>query len=100
MIWLRLGILALISGVMTLALTQTAAAPPPPLEVPTQPPATRVPLPTVPPQLITSRIARETPIPRPTSTPRALPQIDLVDNGYLPAQLLVQPGTTIVWTNS
>jgi len=100
MIWLRLGILALISVVILLSLSQTAAAPPPPPEVPTPPPATRVPLPTAQPQMIISRIARETPLPRPTATPPALPQIDLVDNGYLPAQLLVQPGTTVVWTNS
>jgi plastocyanin len=100
-IWVRLGILALISGVVLLALTQTAAAPPPPeartAEPP--PPATRVPLPTAPPQMITSRIARETPLPRPTATPRAQPHVDLVDNGYLPGQLVVQPGTTVVWTN-
>jgi plastocyanin len=101
MIWLRLSILAVLSGVILLALTQTAAAPPPSPapEVPTPPP-TRVPLPTAPPQMIISRIARETPLPRPTSTPPAQPQVDLVDNGYLPAQLLVQPGTTVVWANT
>ena len=100
MIWLRLGLLALISVIVLLALSQTAAAPPPPPEVPTQPPATRVPLPTPPPQMIISRITRETPLPRPTATPHAVPQVDLVDNGYLPAQMLVRPGTTIVWTNT
>jgi hypothetical protein len=104
MIWLRLGLMVLLSAVTVVALTQTAASPPPPPEVPTleptQPPATRVPLPTAPPQMIISRIARETPLPRPTATPPALPQVDLVDNGYLPAQLVVQPGTTVVWTNT
>jgi plastocyanin len=100
MIWLRLGILALISVVVLLALSQTAAAPPPPPEVSTQPPVTRVPLPTAPPQMIISRIARETPPPRATATPRAVPQVDLVDNGYLPSQMLVHSGTTIVWTNT
>jgi plastocyanin len=107
MIWLRLGILALISGVILLALTQTAAAPPPPppqvptLEpTPTPPPATRVPLPTAPPQMIISRVARETPLPRPTATAPAQPQVGIVDNGYLPAQVAVQLGTTVVWTNT
>jgi plastocyanin len=50
--------------------------------------------------MITSRIARETPPPRATATPRAQPHVDLVDNGYLPGQLVVQPGSTVVWTNT
>jgi plastocyanin len=109
MIWVRLGILALVSGVILLALTQTAASPPPP-QTPTlaptlatlapTPAATRVPLPTAPPQMIISRIARETPLPRATATPPAVPHVSAVDNGYLPGQMTVHQGTTVVWTNT
>jgi len=109
-IWIRATLLAVVSGVVVLALTQTAATPPlqpPPSEMsPTQslaptgaPTPTRVPLPTAPPQMIISRLARETPMPRPTAIPSGQPRVSVVDNGYLPSQMIVQAGTGVLWVN-
>jgi plastocyanin len=61
---------------------------------------TRVPLPTTPPEMIISRVARETPQPLPTATPSSQPQVSLVDNGYLPAQLTVRVGARVTWINT
>jgi plastocyanin len=108
-IWLRAGLLAVIAGLLVLALTQTsaprapqlsaaaAAAPTPPPE-PTRPP-TRVPLPTLAPQMVVSRVSRDTPAPIATSTPSAEPQVGIVDNGFLPAQMRLRLGTTVLWVN-
>ena len=102
-IWVRAGLLALMLGVVVLALTQTTTlAPTPPMQVlPTDvPQPTRVPLPTALPQMIISRVARETPLPRATPTPSAQPHVDLVDNGYFPAQIVVHVGATVTWANT
>ena len=116
--WVRLGLLALVLGVVAVALTQTAAAPAPvapevaapeprPTEPPDPPPApeptprpTRIPLPTAPPQMIISRLARETPLPRPTATPSTQPRVGIVDSAYLPAELTVGAGARVTWTNT
>jgi plastocyanin len=97
-IWFRAGLVAVMLGVVMLALFQTATSVPTqvtPTEIPT-----RVPLPTAPPQMIVSRVARETPAPRATPTPSAQPRIDLVDNGYFPAQTVVHVGATVAWVNT
>lgn len=62
-------------------------------------PPTRIPLPTSAPPVIISRLARETPTPRPTSTPSAEPRVAVVDNGYLPSHLDLQMGSSVVWAN-
>ena len=111
MIWLRVGLLAAAIGLVVLALTRTgaiatpsAAAPPPePTRVPVPEPTarpTRVPLPTLGPQMIISRTSQETPAPRPTATPSAIPRVAIVDNGYAPAQMTIPSGTTILWVNT
>jgi plastocyanin len=108
MIWIRGGLLALAIGVLVLALSQTTSQPaqpplaarePPMLAPAAAPPPTRVPLPTALPQMIISRIARETPPPRATVTPPAQPQVHVVDNGYFPAQLSVGVGSSVTWIN-
>jgi plastocyanin len=67
--------------------------------VPTPVP-TRVPLPTALPQMIVSRIARETQLPVPTGTPLAHPRVSVVDNGYVPGQLSLHVGTSVTWVNT
>src|SRR5207249_4428374 len=52
------------------------------------------------PQMIISRIARETPPPRATPTPSRVPNIDLVDNGYFPAQIVIRVGASVAWVNT
>jgi plastocyanin len=102
-IWVRAGLLAVMLGVLGLALRQTAATPSaaPAPAVPTEaPPPTRVPLPTALPQMIVSRVARETPLPRATPTPLAQPQVEVVDNGYFPAQMVVRTGAQVTWVNT
>jgi plastocyanin len=113
-IWFRAGLVAVMLGVvLLLALSQTASTTAPtqlarsqtasttaPTPVSPMDAPTRVPLPTAPPQLITSRAARETPLPRATPTAAAQPSIDLVDNGYFPAQIVVQVGATVAWVNT
>jgi plastocyanin len=101
--------LAVLVGLVVLAVTQHSPQPafqpvaaeslatPPPVE-PTPVP-TRVPLPTAPPQMIISRVARQTPPPVPTSTPQAEPGVAIVDNGYLPTQLTVHVGADVTWAN-
>jgi plastocyanin len=110
MIWLRAAMVAVLIGLIVLAVNQrtaqtalqTAAAVPlaTPSRVDPTPLPTRVPLPTAPPQMIISRVARETPPPRPTSTPQAAPGVAIVDNGYLPGQLTVQVGAVVSWVNT
>jgi plastocyanin len=110
MIWLRAAIVAALIGLIVLGVTQrasqsavqTAAAVPlaTPLPVEATPVPTRVPLPTAPPQMIISRVARETPAPRPTSTPPAAPGVAIVDNGYLPAQMTLRVGAGVTWVNT
>jgi plastocyanin len=101
-IWVR-AILLAAGAMVVVALLQARAS----LE--TQPratvaeetrPPTRVPLPTPPPQMIISRIARETPVPRPTPTPSAEARISLVDNGYVPVQAVVAAGARVTWVNT
>src|SRR5437870_3897128 len=122
MILVRGIVLAIITGIIIVALTQTAASPPnrpesvastsqsvaaaaPPREPPTLAPEptprpTRVPLPTQPPQMIISRIARETPLPRPTTAVSGPPRVSIVDNGFLPNQMTVSVGATVQWVNT
>lgn len=107
MIWFRAGLVVVMLGVVMLALSQAAAPVPPPVSptvglTPVSPTVgpTRVPLPTAPPQMVISRVARETPLPRATPTPSAQPRIDLVDNGYFPAQMVVRAGATVGWVNT
>ena len=105
MIFVRFGLLVALLIVAILALTQrtptpVAATVPVATEVVLPTPApTRVPLPTLGPPRIISRTAQETPTPRPTATPDAVPRVAVVDNGYAPASLTVHPGTTIMWAN-
>lgn len=110
MIWIRALVLAVAVSIAVLAFAQAtsisapAAAPPPaaaeaPVVEPTPRP-TRVPLPTVGPQMIISRTAQQTPTPRPSPTPDGVPKVGIVDYGYYPAQLTVAPGTMIQWANS
>jgi len=106
-IWVRAGLLALVVSVVVLAVTQAtpraapqpvaAQAPATPLPTPVP---TRVPLPTGLPQMIVSRVARETPLPRATSTPPAQPQVTIVDNGYLPGQQSLRVGASVTWINT
>jgi plastocyanin len=112
MIWLRTGLLIALVAVVALALG-TAGSPAPPqaqpvavVIEPTLPPSpvpatapTRLPLPTAEPQRIISRVARETPTPGPTATPSSEPAVAIVDNGYLPSQLVIQVGSRVRWTN-
>jgi plastocyanin len=104
-IWLRAALLAVIGGLVVLAAGQRSpqsASPPaaaPDVVAPTPLPA-RIPLPTPPPQMITSRIARETPEPRATATPSGEPRVSLVDNGFMPGQLLVQVNASVSWVNT
>ncbi|HEX8967682.1 MAG TPA: hypothetical protein VF937_07380 [Chloroflexota bacterium] len=107
MIWVRAGLLAILAGLIVLALSQTAAAPPPQAaatdaSVDVQPTArpTRVPFPTTPPEMIISRVARQTPPPQPTPTAAAQPLVSIVDYGFIPPQLVVPVGTTVEWVNS
>jgi plastocyanin len=105
--WVRASLAAVVAGLMVLALTQTAASPPPRMP-PTEPPAievvatprpTRVPLPTIA-EMIVSRVARETPTPGPRPTASAQPRVSIVDYGFAPAQLTIHQGATVTWTNS
>jgi plastocyanin len=110
--WIRAGLFVAVLGVLAVALTQTAAAPSPlplaaqqpeapPTEAPMPSPRpTRIPLPTAPPQMIISRVARETPPPRATATPSAEPRVEIVDNGYLPEQMTVPLGSRVSWANT
>jgi plastocyanin len=50
---------------------------------------------------ITSRIARDTPAPYPTSTPTpdGLAFVNVVDFGYMPSVTRIHVGQTVVWQN-
>jgi plastocyanin len=100
-IWFRAALLALAVGLVVVALAetrgvpaQTAAATPAPTERPT-----RVPLPTLAPEAIVSRISRDTPQPLPRATQPAQPQVDVVDYGFSPGQLMVHVGATVTFVN-
>jgi plastocyanin len=114
-IWIRAGLLAVLFGLVVLALTETTATrapqtsvaagapasssePPTPFTAPTQAP-TRVPLPTLPPQMVISRVSRETPAPLATSTPSAEARVGIVDNAFVPAQMALPSGKIVIWSN-
>jgi plastocyanin len=110
----RAALLALAIGLVVVALAETrasptaqsTAAPPQPTEptapteqtAPTERP-TRVPLPTLAPEVIVSRISRQTPQPLPGSTPPAEPRVEVVDYGFSPGQLIVHVGETVTFVN-
>jgi plastocyanin len=102
-IWFRAAVIAVVAGVLVLALSQTAARPAPqalstPVPTPTDAP-TRVALPTLAPQAVVSRISRATPQPLAVPTRSTLPQVDVVDYGFSPAHLTVHVGTTVTFAN-
>lgn len=97
MIFFRAAILAVVVGLAVLALTRSTTLTQP-ASGPTPAPA-RVPLPTLVPQAIVSRISRETPAPPPRGAPPAQPQVEVIDYGFSPQQISVQPGASITWTN-
>lgn len=109
MIWVRAAFLVLAAGVILLALTQTAAAPPattPTATRPTDTPApadtprpTRLPLPTLPPEAVISRISRATPALPQLAVQTGPPDVDVVDYGFVPAQLTVPIGTSLTFVN-
>ena len=101
MIWFRAVLLAVVIGIAVVALTQTAAKPAPASQPTSEPTArpTRVPLPTLAPEAIISRISRATPEPpRQTSNP-GLPEVQVVDYGFSPGQMTVKLGTTVTFAN-
>lgn len=99
MIWFRATLLALVIGIAVVALTQTqTTAQPNPTPEPTPRP-TRVPLPTLAPETIISRVSRATPEPLRQSSLPALPEVQVVDYGFAPAQMTVKLGTTVTFTN-
>jgi plastocyanin len=101
-IWVRAALLALAVGLAVVALAQTRTTPaqgtPPATPEPTERP-TRVPLPTLAPEVIVSRISRETPQPLPRPTLPAEPQVEVVDYGFSPAQLVLHVGATVTFVN-
>src|SRR5262249_9252024 len=114
MIWLRAGLVLAIVAIAALAVSAAVAPAPPPAEpvalapepsprlAPTPAPtlaSTRVPLPTFE-QRVISRVARETPEPGPTATPSSELIVSIVDNGYLPSQLVVPLGSRVRWVNT
>ena len=101
MIWFRAALLALAVGLVVVALAetrttpaQTVAATPEPTERPT-----RVPLPTLAPEAVVSRISRQTPQPLPRPTLPGQPQVEVVDYGFSPGQLEVHVGATVTFVN-
>jgi plastocyanin len=100
-IWFRAALLALAVGLVVIALTETRATPaaivPPTLE-PTERP-TRVPLPTLAPEVIVSRISRQTPQPLPQPTLPTEPRVEIVDYGFSPGSLVVRPGAAVTFVN-
>jgi plastocyanin len=99
-IFFRAAILAVVIGLAVLAITRstTVSQLSQPASVATPVP-TRVPLPTLAPEAIISRISRETPAPPPRVTPSAQPRVEVVDYGYSPQQVTVHLGASITWTN-
>src|SRR5579859_4835976 len=81
----------------TAMVVQVAAAPEPPAPATPRPTATSEPVV----EHIVSRIARETQLPYPTSTPvpAGLAFVDIVDFGYLPSVTRIHVGETVVWSN-
>ena len=105
MIWFRAAIVVAVVGLVLVALSQTSIVPrrPPPATAtasvaPTLAP-TRIPLPTLAPEAIVSRISRETPAAPAASTPSTHPQVAVVDYGYSPQTLTIRAGTRVTWTN-
>lgn len=99
MIWFRAALLAVIAGLVVVGLTQVAARPEPQeLATPTPRP-TSVPLPTLAPAAVVSRISRSTPAPPVVPTRSAQPLIDVVDYAFSPGQLTVRVGTTVEFVN-
>lgn len=106
MIWFRAVLVAVVAGVVVLALTRgvptvvetkpiAIVVQPTPTEV--QP--TRVPLPTLAPPAIVSRISRETPQPFAAPTLAAQPQVALVDYAFSPRQLTLHVGAMVNFVN-
>jgi hypothetical protein len=104
-IWFRAILVVVIVGVALAALVQIVAEPvplpqpPAPTVTPTVEPPTRVPLPTLAPQAITSSISRLTPAPPTPVTPLARPSVEVIDYGYSPQLLSVAVGASVTWTN-
>jgi len=95
-IFFRAAILAVMAALVVVMLTRPTAepSPAPPTLVPT-----RMPLPTLVPEAIVSRVSRQTPAPPPPSTPSPRPQVEVIDYGFSPQQMTVRPGATVTWTN-
>lgn len=105
MIWLRVALIAVAATIVVVALTQTKAKPVAeasptmePTALPTAAP-TRVPLPTLAPQAVISRISRETPVPTAPPAAPAQPLVEVVDYGYSPAQLTIHLGESVLFVN-
>jgi hypothetical protein len=104
------GVLALaVLGVALLAMWQSPARQPVASQaaLPTQAAEptgvpTRVPLPTLGPEMVISRIVRETPTPAEllVATPPSDPRVFVVDFGYQPGRMQVSVGTRVTWLNA
>ena len=99
MIWFRGALLAVAIALLVLAGTQLAAKPAPVLAPEPTARPTRVPLPTLAPDVVISRISRATPEAPPLPALPALPEVQVVDYGFAPAQMTVKVGTTVTFTN-
>jgi len=98
-IWFRAALLAVVAGLVVVGLTQVAARPEP-LELATPTPRpTSVPLPTLAPAAVVSRISRATPAPPVVPTRPAQPLIAVVDYAFSPGQLTVPVGATVEFVN-
>jgi plastocyanin len=97
-IWFRAAFLAALVGIAAAALTQAAPQAVPTVEPTPRP--TRVPLPTLAPETIISRISRATPEPPRLANRPALPEVQVVDYGFSPAQMRVNLGATVTFANS
>jgi plastocyanin len=99
-IFFRAAILAVVVGLAIVAITQATIRPAAPTAAAPAPlPPTRVPLPTLAPEAVISRISRETPAPPARATPAGRPQVQVVDYGYSPGQLILHVGASVTWTN-
>ncbi len=105
MIWFRAALLAVVAGLAVAAVTQIKPFSPPEVATPspevvtTTPRPTRVPLPTMPREVIISRVSRDTPVPIAAPTQTADPSVEIVDYGYSPGQITINVGATVTWTN-
>src|SRR5581483_9473544 len=108
---LRFALVLLFFGVGFYAIltTQPADQAPAALALPTEVPATAVPLPsatprpTQTPQSITSIIVRTTEAPFPTPTPvppGGLATVDIVDFSYMPGIIRIKAGQSVFWRNA